>query len=99
MESTTLEKNLAACSREANLLGEIVGQQVEQILVPLLVQQRLVEELGVGIALSGLGDGEVEVQRCSMSVFRVFGIGIGKTYFRSARSADNRTRPRRPRSS
>ena len=48
--------------REANLLGQIVRQEIQQILVSLLVQQRLVDEFCVGVGLAGVGDGEVEVQ-------------------------------------
>jgi hypothetical protein len=47
---------------EANLLGQVIRQQIHQIPVSLVVQQRLVEELGVGVGLAGVGDGEVEVQ-------------------------------------
>lgn len=50
---------------EANLLCQIVGQQIEQVLVALLVEQRLVDEFRVCVGLAGRGDGEVEVQCCA----------------------------------
>jgi hypothetical protein len=50
-------------TREANLLSQVIRQQVQQIPIPLLIQQRLVDELGIRVALAALGDGEVEMQR------------------------------------
>lgn len=47
---------------EANLLGEIIRQQIQQLPIPLLVQQRLVDKLRVCVTLAALGNGEVKVQ-------------------------------------
>lgn len=48
-------------TRETNLLSKIVRQQIKQIFIPLLIQQRLVDELCIRVALAALGDSEVEV--------------------------------------
>jgi hypothetical protein len=47
--------------REANLLSQIVRKQIQQILVALFIQQWLVDELCIRVALATLRDGEVEV--------------------------------------
>lgn len=47
---------------KANLLGEIIRQQIQQLPIPLLVQQRLVDKLRVCVTLAALGNGEVKVQ-------------------------------------
>ena len=49
-------------TREANLLGEIIRQQIQQLPIPLLVQQRLIDELRIRIALAALGNSKMEVQ-------------------------------------
>lgn len=60
--------------REANLLGQVVGQNVDEVAVALVVEQGLVGELGFLVAQArwGLGvrvgrvvaDCQVEVQGC-----------------------------------
>lgn len=57
-----LTKELGRMSpREANLLSQIVRKQIQQILVALFIQQWLVDELCIRVALATLRDGEVEV--------------------------------------
>jgi hypothetical protein len=47
---------------ETNLLSQIIGQQIQQFFVALLVEKGLVYELRVFVVgVAGGGDGEVEV--------------------------------------
>lgn len=54
-------------AREGDLLGQVVGQDVEEVAVAVAVQARRVLELGVLVAGGGGGvrrDGEFEVEGC-----------------------------------
>lgn len=55
--------------RETNLLCQIIRQQIQQVPIPLLVQEGLINKFRVGVALACIGDGEVEVQRCVLLAF------------------------------
>lgn len=50
---------------KADLLGEIIRQQIQQLPIPLLVQQRLVDKLGICVALAALGNRKMEMQSWS----------------------------------
>lgn len=84
---------------KTNLLCEIIGQKIQQLAIPLLIQQRLVEELGIGIAFAALGDREVEVQSWRVLVYGLCGSEGWGAYCRCALFGGSRIRLRRLRSS